>query len=62
MKSKGVTSITIGSSILWAAAIIASALILRGTTQAVEILFVLIVLSAASFLMLQRSKSAITPE
>ena len=61
MKSKSVTHINIGSSILWAAAIIASALILRGTEQAVEILFVLLVLSAASFLMLQRSESVIDP-
>ena len=62
MKPKSVTPITIGSSILWAAAMIASALILRGTEQAVEILFVLLVLSVASFLMLQRSESAIDPE
>ena len=62
MKSKSVAPITIGISILWAAAMIASALILRGTEQAAEILFVLLVPSTASFLMLQRSKSAIAPE
>ena len=62
MNSKSMKPITIGNSILWAAAMIASSLILRGTEQAVEIFFVLLVLATASFLMLQRGKTAIESE
>jgi hypothetical protein len=53
VKSNKQTHLMLGHSILWTAALIGSAILLRGTEQATDLFFLLFVLWGGSFVMLQ---------
>jgi hypothetical protein len=62
MKSGKSAGIMIVNSILWAAALIASAILLKGSGYYENISFLLLTLWLASFLMLQEGRESIESE
>jgi hypothetical protein len=62
MKSGNSTIVLIVNALLWAGAMIGSALILKGTEYSEEILLLLLTLSTGSLLITQDSREAIKSE
>lgn len=56
MKSDKQTPNILGNEILWAAAMIGSAILLRGTEQAINLFFLLLMLWSGSFIMRQNCR------
>ena len=59
MKPGKSTTILITNALLWAAAMIGSSLILAGTEYSEKMLYLLLVLSTGSFLLLEDSRESI---
>ena len=56
------TTIQITNAFLWAAAMIGSSVILKGTEYSTDMLFLLLSLSTASFLILDENRESIKSE